>query len=456
MDVWEILGVPETSDAKTIRQAYADKLKVTRPDKDPEGYQALREAYDLALKLEAQPMQHNGDGGEVEPNTAESELAGIDETYSTQWVDENERDGTEKFLTKFRHLLKIDAQARDRGAWTDLLRDEVLSSFDLRKQIEGECFYMLAEHCRIQKKPYLSPLGVVARDFARVFGWEADEWSFSGYHEAEETKALMKLIASPQGSEQRELVVTFRRRLTYYAKLAGYFAWYVFIFVWIFDIGPFDDGPKRANEPRGVEVAKIGMARGDWGLAQSRLAYIAEDVGAAREEDVLLLAKACVAVGDYDIADALLNKRIALNPSSTLYLARASVSLFLNDMNYMRADLIAAANQKPKRYSALKAAAHFLATYPDANLRDPRLALKYAEEAQALTPTGDWDMLRILANAEAINGNSEAALAHYYDWLVRAQRMTDVEVVNIYRSGGFVTVDPHKENYLLWQDLVQE
>jgi hypothetical protein len=45
----EILGIGPDADERTIKRAYAAKLRVTRPEEDPQGFQALNEAYRAAL-----------------------------------------------------------------------------------------------------------------------------------------------------------------------------------------------------------------------------------------------------------------------------------------------------------------------------------------------------------------------------------------------------------------------
>ena len=47
---WSILGIAPTVDEKAIRKAYALKLRETRPDENPTGFQALLEARDYALQ----------------------------------------------------------------------------------------------------------------------------------------------------------------------------------------------------------------------------------------------------------------------------------------------------------------------------------------------------------------------------------------------------------------------
>ncbi len=51
MDIWEILEIDYTEDVGTIKKAYAKKLRLCQPEDDADGYQKLREAYDLALKI---------------------------------------------------------------------------------------------------------------------------------------------------------------------------------------------------------------------------------------------------------------------------------------------------------------------------------------------------------------------------------------------------------------------
>ena len=49
-DMWKILGLEPTEDTAAIKRAYAQKARTCHPEEDPEGFLALRNAYQAALR----------------------------------------------------------------------------------------------------------------------------------------------------------------------------------------------------------------------------------------------------------------------------------------------------------------------------------------------------------------------------------------------------------------------
>ena len=57
MTCWNVLGLTPDADSRAIKRQYAALLKKTRPDDDPEGFQRLREAYEVALQWSQAPQE---------------------------------------------------------------------------------------------------------------------------------------------------------------------------------------------------------------------------------------------------------------------------------------------------------------------------------------------------------------------------------------------------------------
>ena len=50
MNMWEVLDIEPTMELNIIKQAYAKRLIIYRPDEDAEAFQQLREAYQMATQ----------------------------------------------------------------------------------------------------------------------------------------------------------------------------------------------------------------------------------------------------------------------------------------------------------------------------------------------------------------------------------------------------------------------
>lgn len=64
---WDVLGIPRDSDRATKRRAYAARLKQTNPEDDPQGFMALREAYEAALNWVEYEEDWDDPSWEAEP-----------------------------------------------------------------------------------------------------------------------------------------------------------------------------------------------------------------------------------------------------------------------------------------------------------------------------------------------------------------------------------------------------
>ncbi|MAD74708.1 MAG: hypothetical protein CML20_07955 [Rheinheimera sp.] len=86
MSVWDVLKIQQTNEIGKIKTAYAKELKNCQPDKDPEGFQVLHQAYKAALHLvqkaasevnkndRSQQVDSSPTGEEPAPQTPNNEI----------------------------------------------------------------------------------------------------------------------------------------------------------------------------------------------------------------------------------------------------------------------------------------------------------------------------------------------------------------------------------------------
>lgn len=119
--IFQVLGINQINDERSLKAAYMEKLKVTNPEDDPEGFRRLREAYEKAVEL-----LRNADAEKEDTPKTEIDL----------WID------------------KMDAvyqNFRTRGdveSWRKLLADELCENLDTSIDARNATIaYLLSHYC---------------------------------------------------------------------------------------------------------------------------------------------------------------------------------------------------------------------------------------------------------------------------------------------------------------------
>ncbi len=162
--IWDILGLYGPSDdLKVIKKAYAKKLRVTRPDEDPSGFMALREALENAKHYAHynqpypmdEPAKEDGDIIQASPQTfdkAAKEPIALYESEAEEAMDylpieadavvpeshipiatiEGLHSETDEktVIQKVQSLLKDPFGRADAGSWLSIFDDSKLDGID--------------------------------------------------------------------------------------------------------------------------------------------------------------------------------------------------------------------------------------------------------------------------------------------------------------------------------------
>ena len=143
---WKTLGLDgPTKDLKAIKRAYAAKLKVTRPEEDPEGFMALRDALDAAKRYAGR--QHPGtiDAQPTPPVTTTAPARDTENRPPTVISQASEdipggiaNDGptADHIMASVETVLKTPSEIHDAQAWLKALKDTAGLDIDEYDRLE--------------------------------------------------------------------------------------------------------------------------------------------------------------------------------------------------------------------------------------------------------------------------------------------------------------------------------
>jgi len=184
---WATLEIEPTDDRKAIKKAYAKKLKSCKPDRDPEGFKKLREAYEYLTNVNS--FEENQPAAIISDHDAE---ASLDSSF------QDEETPSEQLIHQLYLLAEDDSKRKVLDSWKNILVQ--VDEFDIQEKriISIECFRFLLEYAEKIKQG--SPTGkelqlprVLIDYFDSVFYWSQDT-SLEMYFEEEE---LIQLITLP-------------------------------------------------------------------------------------------------------------------------------------------------------------------------------------------------------------------------------------------------------------------
>jgi len=146
MNPWLVLGISETTDKNVVRHVYMQLISKHNPEDDPEGFQRVRTAYEMALvEIDEKEAQENDDSP-----------VGV-------------------FMKKFDALYKDFAKRINPDNWSELLKDDICISLDTEDLVNTSVLNYLYSN-------YFMPPDVW-KVFEKTFNWKerADELS-KKYH----------------------------------------------------------------------------------------------------------------------------------------------------------------------------------------------------------------------------------------------------------------------------------
>ena len=163
MSCWEHLGIEPTDDQNAIRTAYRTRLPEVHPERDPEGFQALRGAYEDALR------HARGEASEA------GEAAALPSA-------------SEQAVQQFVELLQDAGRRFSPEAWQDYCRSLDQLPLDVLESIDGSLRHLLLSNGPLSHR--------CAQLLTERMAW-ANRLMQLPFEEAEPLDQLLQRIAEP-------------------------------------------------------------------------------------------------------------------------------------------------------------------------------------------------------------------------------------------------------------------
>lgn len=147
---WGVLGLEPTDNARAIKRAYAKRLKTTKPDEDPEGFQTLYESYQLALDFARSGITMSDDPEQQTETETEAETEteiepGRESSLGQTEVPQEESEPHIRFLEELHELLGREQPFADLALWDSLFDRYPLEDLHGSQQASIGSFAQLCE-----------------------------------------------------------------------------------------------------------------------------------------------------------------------------------------------------------------------------------------------------------------------------------------------------------------------